>query len=134
MSRDSTVIAFRQPDDIDDPLTELAREAPMTIATDVASRNAGILISGRGQTATHARRVVPVRQPRRFEHQCHLGGGPFTKTAGQRGIESSEITDEQAIELRGACLGYAGHICLPAQPPIGHVICRDVECTVADPS
>jgi hypothetical protein len=26
MSRDSTVIAFRQPDDIDDLLTELARE------------------------------------------------------------------------------------------------------------
>ena len=26
MSRDTTVIAFRQPDAIDDPLTELARE------------------------------------------------------------------------------------------------------------
>jgi hypothetical protein len=26
MSRDSTVIPFRQPDAIDDPLTELARE------------------------------------------------------------------------------------------------------------
>ena len=26
MSRDTSVIAFRQPDDIDDPLTELARE------------------------------------------------------------------------------------------------------------
>jgi hypothetical protein len=26
MSRDTTVIAFRQPDNINDPLTELARE------------------------------------------------------------------------------------------------------------
>ena len=26
MSRDSTIIPFRQPDTIDDPLTELARE------------------------------------------------------------------------------------------------------------
>ena len=28
MSRDTTVIAFRQPDAVDDPLTELAREVP----------------------------------------------------------------------------------------------------------
>ena len=28
MSRDTTVIPFRQPEAIDDPLSELAREAP----------------------------------------------------------------------------------------------------------
>jgi putative transposase len=35
MSRDSTVIPFRQPDAIDDPLTELAREGARRILAQV---------------------------------------------------------------------------------------------------
>src|SRR5215212_8399908 len=35
MSRDTTVIAFRQPDIIDDPLTELAREGARRILAQV---------------------------------------------------------------------------------------------------
>src|SRR3954452_17322757 len=35
MSRDTSVIAFRQPDDIDDPLTELAREGARRMLAQV---------------------------------------------------------------------------------------------------
>jgi putative transposase len=42
MSRDATVIAFRQPDAIDDPLTELARERarPMLAQVLIAEADA----------------------------------------------------------------------------------------------
>jgi hypothetical protein len=35
MSRDTTVIAFRQPDNINDPLTELAREGARRMLAQV---------------------------------------------------------------------------------------------------
>jgi hypothetical protein len=38
MPRDSTVIAFRQPEAIDDPLTEVAREAPVVLPSALVVR------------------------------------------------------------------------------------------------
>ena len=38
MSRDTTVIAFRQPDNINDPLTELAREGARRMLAQVLIR------------------------------------------------------------------------------------------------
>src|SRR4029078_9157653 len=45
MSRDTTVIAFRQPDIIDDPLTELAREAPPRILAQVLVGEANTFVA-----------------------------------------------------------------------------------------
>jgi hypothetical protein len=42
MSRDSTVIAFRQPDDIDDPLTERAREGARHMLAQVLIAEADV--------------------------------------------------------------------------------------------
>ena len=43
MSRDSTVIAFRQPDAFDDPLTDLAREGACRMLAQVPSAEADSL-------------------------------------------------------------------------------------------
>ena len=45
MSRDSTVIAFRQPDDIDDPLTELAREGARRMLAQVLIAEADAFVA-----------------------------------------------------------------------------------------
>ena len=47
MSRDSTVIPFRQPDAIDDPLTELAREGTRRMLSQALIAEAGIPICDR---------------------------------------------------------------------------------------
>jgi hypothetical protein len=45
MSKDSTVIAFRQPDDIDDPLTELAREGARRMLAQVLIAEADAFVA-----------------------------------------------------------------------------------------
>ena len=45
MSRDTSVIAFRQPDDIDDPLTELAREGARRMLAQVLIAEADAFVS-----------------------------------------------------------------------------------------
>ena len=45
MSRDTTVIAFRQPDIIDDPLTELAREGARRILAQVLIAEADAFVT-----------------------------------------------------------------------------------------
>ena len=45
MSRDTTVIAFRQPDDIDDPLTELAREGARRMLAQVLIAEADAFVA-----------------------------------------------------------------------------------------
>ena len=45
MSRDTTVIAFRQPDIIDDPLTELAREGARRILAQVLIAEADAFVA-----------------------------------------------------------------------------------------
>ena len=45
MSRDSTVIAFRQPDAIDDPLTELAREGARRMLAQVLIAEADAFVA-----------------------------------------------------------------------------------------
>jgi transposase-like protein len=45
MSRDSTVIAFRQPDDIDDPLTEIAREGARRMLAQVLIAEADAFVA-----------------------------------------------------------------------------------------
>ena len=45
MSRDTTVIAFRQPDIIDDPLTELAREGARRILAQVLVAEADAFVA-----------------------------------------------------------------------------------------
>ena len=57
MSRDTTVIAFRQPDAIDDPLTELAREGARRMLAQVLDRRSrrlrraveGFAVTGRSR-------------------------------------------------------------------------------------
>jgi len=46
MSRDTTVIPLRQPDAIDDPLTELAREGVRRILAQVLIAEADALVAG----------------------------------------------------------------------------------------
>ena len=45
MSRDTSVIAFRQPDDIDDPLTELAREGARRMLAQVLIAEADAFVA-----------------------------------------------------------------------------------------
>ena len=45
MSRDTSVIAFRQPDDIDDPLTELAREGARRMLAQVLVAEADAFVA-----------------------------------------------------------------------------------------
>ena len=45
MSRDTTVIPFRQPDAIDDPLTELAREGARRILAQVLIAEADAFVT-----------------------------------------------------------------------------------------
>ena len=45
MSRDTTVIAFRQPDAVDDPLTELAREGARRMLAQVLIAEADAFVA-----------------------------------------------------------------------------------------
>ena len=45
MSRDTTVIAFRQPDNINDPLTELAREGARRMLAQVLVAEADAFVA-----------------------------------------------------------------------------------------
>ena len=45
MSRDSTVISFRQPDTIDDPLTEIAREGARRMLAQVLIAEADAFVA-----------------------------------------------------------------------------------------
>ena len=45
MSRDTSVVAFRQPDDIDDPLTELAREGARRMLAQVLIAEADAFVA-----------------------------------------------------------------------------------------
>ncbi|MGA7450224.1 MAG: IS256 family transposase, partial [Rhodoplanes sp.] len=45
MSRDSTIIPFRQPDTIDDPLTELAREGARRMLAQALIAEADVFVA-----------------------------------------------------------------------------------------
>jgi hypothetical protein len=111
MSRDTTVIPFRQPDAIDDPLSEVAREGARRMLAQVLIAEADAFVA----------QWKDVKLPDGRDRVVRHGHGPQRRNGAERfGATGLEVLDNWA-DRRGVAIGLGFHGVDPETPEPIHV-------------
>ncbi len=98
MSRDTTVIAFRQPDAIDDPLTELAREGARRMLAQVLIAEADAFVAMWKDVKLPDGRDRIVRHGHGPHRAIQTGVGPVEVPPRQRRLVADLSLEKQVLK------------------------------------